>query len=81
MCEFLLIECEDQWKSDTFSVINLFVEGTIGSYIINSIDVLDGSSHGYEENLLYVMGYHYIDLQVRQATFPGYITVFTKSLA
>lgn len=56
MCEFLLIECEDQRKSDTFSVIHLFVEGTTGSYIINSIGVLDGSSHGFEENLLYVHG-------------------------
>lgn len=81
MREFLLIACEEQRKSDAFSVINLRVEGTDDSYIVNSHFRGSRWQFTYKEKLFYDMDYCYVDLHVNQAAFPSYVNLFSKSLA
>lgn len=75
MCEFLLIECEEQWNSDAFSVINLFVEGIYRSYILNSCFRGSRWQLTYKEKFFYDIDYRYTDVHVcvwiSQAAFPA----------
>lgn len=64
MPEVLRIECEEQRKSDAFSVINLRAEGTDGFYIVNSHFRSSGWQFTYKETLFYDMNYCHVDLHV-----------------